>query len=433
MIFTLVTVIITCVSLIALVLTKPSVTIKGHSISIYPLVPLLGAIVLLFSAVSPAEVGAGLVRDGAMNPLKILTLFISMTSLSVFLDEVGFFRYLAGIVLRKAKSSQFVLFVYLYIMVSVLTVFTSNDIIILTFTPFICYFARNADIDPLPYLFAEFVAANTWSMMLVIGNPTNIYLASAMGISFLEYTRVMALPTIIGGAVSFGMLLLLFVRRLKKPLSPVAEDLVKPNRPLLIIGLIHLGLCTIFLSISSYIHLDMWLITLAFAVSMFICVLIDCAVTHQSLRPLKQTVFRMPWELIPFVLSMFVLVMALDKVGITAQIAQLLGTRATALTYGASSFMVANLMNNIPMSVLYSAIIAAAPASSQLVATYAAIIGSNIAAFFTPIGALAGIMWSSILKKHEVKLSFVTLVLYGGCVAVVVLLASLGTLMLVFG
>ena len=33
----------------------------------------------------------------------------------------------------------------MYVMVAILTIFTSNDIVILTFTPFICYFAKNAN------------------------------------------------------------------------------------------------------------------------------------------------------------------------------------------------------------------------------------------------------------------------------------------------
>ena len=92
---------------------------------------------------------------------SILVLFLSMTALSVFLDEIGFFRYLAGAAIRFAGEKQTVLFYVLYALVSVLTVFTSNDVIILTFTPFICYFTRCAGIDPLPYLVSEFVAANT--------------------------------------------------------------------------------------------------------------------------------------------------------------------------------------------------------------------------------------------------------------------------------
>ena len=142
-----------------------------------------------------------------------------MTALSVFLDEMGFFKYLATLATKKAKANQFSLFLTLYLLVSVLTVFTSNDIVILTFTPFICYFAKNTKINPVPYLVAEFAAANTWSMMLIIGNPTNVYIASAAGIDFISYLAVMALPTVVAGLCSLGVLYLLFRKSLKKPLE----------------------------------------------------------------------------------------------------------------------------------------------------------------------------------------------------------------------
>ena len=56
-----------------------------------------------------------------------------MTILSIYLDELGFFSYLANKTLERAGKSQLKLFLYLYLIVSLLTVFTSNDIIILSF------------------------------------------------------------------------------------------------------------------------------------------------------------------------------------------------------------------------------------------------------------------------------------------------------------
>ena len=162
--------------------TSAAVMIGGKKISIFWLAPLCGAIALTVGGlITPAEIGAGLTGAGDVNPIKILLLFFSMTMMSVYLDEIGFFRLLAHKVLGRAKGSQTTLFFLLYGLVSVLTVFTSNDIIVLTFTPFICHFAKSARIDPLPYLVSEFVAANTWSMALIIGNPTNIYLAYYRG------------------------------------------------------------------------------------------------------------------------------------------------------------------------------------------------------------------------------------------------------------
>ncbi|MBR2479412.1 MAG: hypothetical protein IKB47_03295 [Clostridia bacterium] len=185
------------------VLIKPCVYVKGLKLGTYWLISLAGAIILLATDSIPLEyLVSELTSASSINPIKILILFFSMTSLSVFLDEVGFFRYLANLALRKTGKKQIGLFIALYAVVSVLTVFTSNDIVVLTFTPFICFFAKNAKINPLPYLFAEFIASNTWSMVLIIGNPTNIYLASAAGIDFMSYASKMILPTCFAGVVS---------------------------------------------------------------------------------------------------------------------------------------------------------------------------------------------------------------------------------------
>lgn len=64
-----------------------------------------------------------------------------------------------------------------------------------------------------------------------------------------------------------------------------------------------------------------------------------------------------------------------------------------------SFLLAANVMNNIPMSVAFSSIVSPLPEADRLPAAYASIIGSNIGAYFTPLGALAGIMWSGILNK----------------------------------
>ena len=202
---------VTCLAMIMAVLFFPKIKVFNISLDSYWVVTAVCAVLLLLcGTVDVGTVGGALVADNAINPLKILVLFISMTILSIFLDELGFFSYLANLALRKAGASQLRLFMILYVTVSVLTVFTSNDIIILSFTPFICYFAKNAKISPLPYLAAEFVAANTWSMTLIIGNPTNIYLVTAAGGDFMSYLKVMFLPAFCSGLIAFVFLFIIY-------------------------------------------------------------------------------------------------------------------------------------------------------------------------------------------------------------------------------
>ena len=427
---------ITCAALIALVFAKPSVMIGGKKISIFWLAPLGGALALLIGGyVSPAEIAAGLTSAGDVNPIKILLLFFSMTMMSVYLDEIGFFRLLAHKVLGRAKGSQTTLFFLLYGLVSVLTVFTSNDIIVLTFTPFICHFAKSARIDPLPYLVSEFVAANTWSMALIIGNPTNIYLMTGTGVSFLAYTARMILPTILAGLVSLGVLYLLFFKKLRAPLNPEDSPAPTVDLPTEVVGLAHLGGCIILLSVSSFLSLPMWLITCAFFISLLLCSMAISFFRRRGIFLIARCIIRAPWDLAPFVISMFILVLALDKYGITAALGGFLSTPTTAggtvASFGVSSFFAANIVNNIPMSVLYSSVVGSMEAGALTTAAlfspalYATVIGSNLGAFFTPTGALAGIMWTGQLHDHGVPFSFIRFVKYGATVAVPAMAAAL--------
>ena len=138
---------------------------------------------------------------------------------------------------------------------------------------------------------------------------------------------------------------------------------------------------------------------------------------------------RAPWELIPFVLSMFVMVEALNTTGVASKILELLGESLPVWKYGISSFFAANLINNIPMSVFYSAILS--HTQTNVAAVYATVVGSNLGACLTPIGALAGIMWSSILKEHHLKFGYGDFLKIGVAVAVPALLVALGVLSLI--
>lgn len=421
---------LTCFALVCCVMLKPEIKIKRLTLPTYPFIAVIGAVcTIAFTPLTIGECWSQITGAGSVNPLKILTLFISVTAISTFLDEVGFFEFLAYKVLKCAGKSKFKLFILLYLTVSVLTVFTSNDIVILTFTPFIIYFCKNANIKPTPFLIAEFTAANTWSMMLIIGNPTNVYMASSAGITFIQYFSVMAIPTLFTGISTFCMLLLLFRKSLFQPIEkPAEQPPVKiSDKASCGLGLSVLAVCTVNLAISEYIHIEMWLECAICAIFLIIAALLICAIKRQPPLALGRALKRVPYSLIPFVLGMFIVVLALNDCGATEYIANVL-SHIPLLEYGIASFLCSNLVNNIPMSVLFSSIIQAGETTNA--AIYASIIGSNLGALLTPVGALAGIMFSSITKKSGEKFSNLTFIKYGTCISVFGLAAALGGLLL---
>ena len=439
--FMILTVIISALTVLAMasvVLSKPYVKVKKLNIGLYWVVCLIGAILLIATCrIDLKSVWGGITANTSVNPIKILTLFLSMTLLSVYLGDAGFFDYVAEGLFKRTKGSQFKLFLGLYAIVSILTVFTSNDVIILTFTPAICIFAKKAKVSPIPYLVAEFIGANTWSMALIVGNPTNVYLAQSAGIGFSEYFSVMWLPTLVGGLTSLGALLLLFGHQLKTPIKNeysahgkgmhAPHGHVKIEKTTMIIALSHLLCCIVVLAFSDQMSVEMWLVCLISAMSLSAFTLVYDLIKFKSARPVIKSLSKEPYELIPFVISMFVIVLALKENGVTDILKNLIitGKKTDGITVGFISALSSNLLNNIPMSVLFESIV-----SGNNVAVYGAVVGSNLGAFITPVGALAGIMWNKILCRHGVKLPFIKFVLYGVAVAIPTLCATLLTLFL---
>ena len=142
----------------------------------FAVAPLLGVLLLL----AVGSVGVQQVADGilgsnpAFRPYAIIILVLSLAYVSISLDETGIFTGAAVWAAGKAGTSGRRFFVYIFLLCSVVTVFASNDVVVLTLTPILIYFCRFVRMDPVPFLMAEFHAANTLAAVLLIGNPTNI-------------------------------------------------------------------------------------------------------------------------------------------------------------------------------------------------------------------------------------------------------------------
>ena len=432
MILTVIISLITVISMICVVIFKPYIKIGKVNVGLYYIICLLGAILILITSSLPLSVAiSGITAKTSINPLKILALFLSMTILSVFLGDAGFFDYIANCIIVNNKGGKIKLFLSLYFAVSLLTVFTSNDIIILTFTPPICIFCHKTRINPIPFLIGEFIGANTWSMALIVGNPTNVYLATSFGITFTEYFLTMAVPTLVGGTVSLFILLLLFKNDLKGNIERVEiKEKVAVKKVQMIFSLCLLIICIIFLAVSDFIGVPMWIICVISAIVDIIFNLLYELIKNKNAKSVYNVLKKAPYELVPFVLSMFVIVLALSYNNITDKLSSILiyGTKKDGVIFGVLSSVSANFLNNIPMSVLFEKIIG----TTSRYALFGAIIGSNIGAFITPVGALAGIMWKKILSENNVNLSVKSFILYGIITAIpTVLLTSFSLLLFV--
>ncbi|WIA38186.1 hypothetical protein OEZ86_001535 [Tetradesmus obliquus] len=389
---------------------------------------------------------AGIVGDATLKPYGILILFMALAYISTSLDMTGCFGWLALHITRRSKGNGRLLFLLYFAVSSIITVFTSNDIAIMTLTPIIYYFSAATGTDAVPYLTAMFTAANIWSMLLFVGNPTNIIVAVAYQMSFGDYSRWMALPTLGAGLGCLAVLLLVHARRMPKHLAlpDLQPALLLLDKPGAAFGSFNILGCLGLLAAAPSLGWELWPVTLV----------------------------------VPFVLGMFILVEGLNATGWVDRLAWWLGSGvrgsvwAALFAVGSFSVLLANLANNQPMTILMTrvcmspvfaqaaaAAAAGAPAAGGLIssgsssnadlssptsmasmadgssrvpigAAFAVVIASNVAANFTVMGALAGIMFVNILQRKGLRTvnyaTFSRLMLPSGLVSAVLALAILG-------
>ena len=404
----------------------PTINIKGKRIDTYWLITTIGAILILLFNISIAGNILNLfIQNNSTNPFKIIVLFLSLTFISKFLDAVGLFNFLASRASRIGKGNQFIIFTAFYFLISLLTIATNNDIIIIV-TPIMIYFAKASKIKPMPYLIMVCFVLNTLSTTFLTTNVSNLYLGSFFGITYFDYLAKLTPVSLILMLILYILLILVFYKDLKVKIEVEVEKEPIKNKILLCLGLTSLILTTIFLIISNLINVEMYLITLIFALLDLIIGSIYCFIKKEDKIYIFKPVKTLPYEFIPFLISMFIIISSLNQTDLLLQIGNLLNSiesiEAEVFAYGLTSAISANLVNNVPMSLLYANILNANTLTT-VDNVYAAILASNLCALITPCGALSSLMFMRICKENEVKISYLDYMKF----------APLGIILLVIG
>jgi len=161
---------------------------------------------------------------------------------------------------------------------------------------------------------------------------------------------------------------------------------------------------------------------------------------------LKKSLEMLPWRIMPFVFGMFTLVEGMRKSGWIDSMAESLVACIPAdggpLAIFVSSYLMttvtillSNLINNQPATILLTRVIIspgflALPEAVRSVGMFGVILGSNLGANFTLIGALAGIMFAKILSEKGIILGYVEFAKQGFKVMPLVTALSAGVLFL---
>jgi Na+/H+ antiporter NhaD/arsenite permease-like protein len=248
-----------------------------------------------------------------------LGLLLGMMILVAMLEPTGFFQFLAVWAGRISKGHPVRLLILLGLVTTVLSMFLDNVTTVVLIAPVTILICEILGSQPVPYLVAEALLANTGGVATLIGDPPNILIGSAAGLSFNDFL-VHSLPLIvIVWLVALGLLRYLFRQELAiRPSNAEAVSKLNPTEALDEPGTARRILVVLGVAIVLFFFQDLLGVSPA-----FIALSAASVAMIWVQPPMKKMLERIEWNVLLFFTALFVMVGGLESAGVLETLANL--------------------------------------------------------------------------------------------------------------
>ncbi|KAJ2930650.1 hypothetical protein H1R20_g6452, partial [Candolleomyces eurysporus] len=215
------------------------------------------------------------VHPDNIKPYNILILFVSFAYMAITLDVTGILQAAAFWVSNKGCSSGRKLYFYFYLLITLLSMIVGSDPVILSGTVFMVRYTAATGLNPDAWLISEFAAANTASMVLFVGNPTNAIICEGLRVNHATFTAYTVLPFVACSIACYLVLMLQYRNEKHVPRRLIVSGHLNPREVLrdpvsAIFGTIWLATFLVVAIVLSRFHVDVWKIALPFGGGKFV-------------------------------------------------------------------------------------------------------------------------------------------------------------------
>ncbi|WP_433575449.1 SLC13 family permease [Nocardia brasiliensis] len=289
---------------------------------------------------------------------------------------------------------------------SATTILLNLDTTAVLITPVMLALAAPARIPPLPLAMTTLWLANTASLLLPVSNLTNLLAADRVALTATEFATKMWAPQLVSIAATMLCLWLWYWRRGRRdtdrylPPEPVRPANAKERALLYTTA----GACLLFIFAIPFVG-DR--IGIAATIAAAIAVLAFAVFDRRSLRW-----SLIPWQLLVFVVGLFLVVPTLGRLGLSDLMHTLIGDdsgAAGAFRAAGAGAALSNIANNLPAYTAGEAVVPTANHDQLL----ALLIGTNIGPVVTPWASLATLLCLEFCRTHNVRVPMLRFVLTG--------------------
>ena len=270
------------------------------------------------------------------------------------------------------------------------TAVLSLDATVVLLTPIVFATAARLPTSSRPHVYACTHLANSGSLVLPVSNLTNLLAFQALGISFIRFGGLMALPWLAALAIEWALLSRVFRSELAVAGPRTARrGAVDPQRPVPLFAAGVLGATLVAFGFSSLIGVAPVWFAAAGALVLAARERISLPALVRSAEP----------TFLVFVLALGMVVRATGDHGLSTFVDSLVphGTALPKLLAIAGiGAVIANLLNNLPATLILLPVAAASGPGAVL----AMLIGVNIGPNLTYTGSLATLLWRRVVHAH---------------------------------
>lgn len=338
-------------------------------------------------------------------------LLIGMMIIVNIMKKSGIFQYVAIKAAKFAKGDPWKIILYFCVITAVSSAFLDNVTTVLLIVPVTLVITDTLNLNPIPFLVPEILIANIGGTATLIGDPPNIMIGSATGLGFVDF--IVALGPVVVVIFIITMIAFKFGYKIhyraseenKKKVTKMDEKRAIKDPILMKKSIVVLAFTILGFVLHQKLGYESATIALFAGAVLLLISQVD----------VEDIFIEIEWATIFFFISLFMLVGALEEVGVMTFLASKLlevtqgNMVMTMLVILWVSAIASSVLDNIPFVATMIPLIKNYGQMSGLDVTplwWALALGACLGGNGTLIGASANVIVSGLLAKHGQKLSF---------------------------
>lgn len=396
-----------------------------------------GALTIVLGLVSQTKaLGDGINPHYFINfiDFNVIFLLVSMMVIVSITTRSGVFNWIANELLKFTKGHPVKVLCALGLFTAVTSAFLDNVTTVILIMPITFAIAKKLDIDPIPFLLTEIFSSNIGGTATLIGDPPNIIIGSAGGLSFIDFIKELTPVILVIMCVVLTVLAFIFRKQLHASQDKMDEVAKIDNshtitdKALMIRSTLILAFVILGFMLHDVTHIETCVVAMLGA-----SILLIFEKPNEILQDVE-------WNTIFFFIGLFIIIGGLEASGGIKLMAEWIlkvtqgSQAATSMIILWASGVISGIIDNIPYTATMAPMLV--EIEKTMGATYAyplwwaLSLGACLGGNMTIIGAAANVIVSENAAKSGHPISFMRFLKYG--VGVVAISLTISTVYIYF-